>query len=189
MNIILASGSPRRKEILNKFGYKFSVEKSGFIECEEQTDAITVAVKNAKGKASDVFLRLKDENGRGDNVVIGADTVVNLDGIILGKPKDRKDAVNTLKMLSGKTHTVISGFCVLSKDLRVVGYDVSAVRFNELTDADIDEYVNKCKPFDKAGSYGVQDGYPLVESVDGSLYNVIGLPIEKIKPILDEIDL
>lgn len=184
MKIVLASGSPRRKEILNKFGYKFTVEKSGFTECGGESDPISVAIKNAKGKASDVFMRLKDKN-ESDFAVIGADTIVYLNGVILGKPKDRLDAVNTLKNLSGNEHKVITGFCVLGKNLCVVGVDESTVKFNDLSDDLINEYIDKCKPFDKAGSYGIQDGFPLTESVSGSVYNVIGLPIEKLKPILD----
>lgn len=184
MKIILASGSPRRKEILDKFGYKFSVEKSDFDECVEKSDAIQVAIKNAKGKAADVYRRLC-KNGETDCVVIGADTVVDFGGVILGKPRDRLDAINTLKVLSGRTHTVITGFCVLRKDMGVFGVDCSTVKFNDLSDALISEYVDKCKPFDKAGSYGIQDGFPLAASISGSLYNVIGFPIEKIKPILD----
>ena len=184
--IVLASGSPRRKEILSKFGYGFLVEKSNFEECEETTDALSVAINNAKGKANDVYSRLNRDKKR-DFVVFGADTVVCLDGVILGKPKDRLDAINTLKMLSGKTHKVITGFCVLSKNAEITGFDETTVCFNDLTDKLITEYVDCCKPFDKAGSYGIQDGFPLVKSIKGSLYNVIGLPIEKIKPILDEI--
>ena len=189
MKIILASGSPRRKEILTEFGYEFSVNKSDFLECDEQTDAISVAVKNAKGKASDVFSRLQKRDKADDGVVIGADTVVYYNGVILGKPKDRTDAVKTLRALSGKTHQVITGFCVLSKKFSVFGFDESTVRFNALSDASIKEYVDKFSPLDKAGSYGIQDDFPLVERVEGSMYNVIGFPIEKIKPILDEIGL
>lgn len=184
--IILASGSPRRKEILSKFGYEFTVEKSNFDECEEKSDALSVAIKNAKGKANDVYSRLTAEN-KSALVVIGADTVVYLDGVILGKPKDRLDAINTLKKLSGKTHKVITGFCVLREKACIVGFDKTTVCFNKLTDKLIMEYVDCCKPFDKAGSYGIQDGFPLVSEIDGSLYNVIGLPIEKIKPVLDGI--
>lgn len=184
--IVLASGSPRRKEILSKFGYKFSVEKSNFNECEEKSDALSVAIKNAKGKASDVYSRLTSKN-KSDCVVIGADTVVYLDGVILGKPKDRLDAINTLKKLSGRVHKVITGFCVLSEKAHIIGFDETTVCFNNLTDKLIIEYVDCCKPFDKAGSYGVQDGFLLVKAINGSLYNVIGFPIEKIKPVLDGI--
>ncbi|MBO4251437.1 MAG: septum formation protein Maf [Clostridia bacterium] len=185
MKIVLASGSPRRKEILTEFGYAFSVEKSNFVERDDQADARFVALKNAEGKANDVFLRLSGSGKAGNFAVVGADTVVFLDGVILGKPKDRFDAVRILKMLSGKTHTVVTGYCVLSANIRVVGIDETIVCFNELPDETIGEYIDRCKPFDKAGSYGIQDGFPLVNYVKGSLYNVIGFPIEKIKPVLD----
>ena len=116
---------------------------------------------------------------------VGADTVVYFNGKILGKPKDDTDAENMLKMLSGKEHTVITGYAVISDKAQIFGYDKSTVLFNELSEQLIKEYVATGKPLDKAGSYGVQDGFGLVRAVSGSVYNVIGLPIEKIKPILD----
>lgn len=182
MKIILASGSPRRKEILTEFGYEFIVEKSSFAEIDGSKDAVSVAVNNAEGKAYDIFLRFADKS---EVVVIGADTVVCLGEKILGKPKDRLGAVNMLKTLSGKEHKVITGYCVLGENLRIVDFDETVVLFNDLSDKTIEEYVDKCKPFDKAGSYGIQDDFPLVKNIKGSLYNVIGFPIEKIKPILD----
>ena len=183
MKLVLASNSPRRKEILTEFGYDFTVKSSNFEENDKEGDPFSVATRFAKGKALDVFLRLKDKTA-----VIGADTVVYFDGKILGKPKDENDAYATLKMLSGKTHSVVTGFAVICDKLRVFGYDVSEVVFNDLSEKTISEYVSTGSPLDKAGSYGIQDGFNLVREVRGSLYNVIGFPIEKIKFILDGID-
>lgn len=186
--IILASNSPRRKEILTEFGYKFSVIKSNFEETDLSSSPVETVVAFAKGKANNVFLRLK-EQGRADKItVIGADTVVYFNGKILGKPKDAADAEKTLKILSGKEHTVITGYAVINEKTQTFGFDKSTVLFNDLSEGLIKEYVATGKPLDKAGSYGVQDGFRLVKSVSGSIYNVIGFPIEKIKPILDVID-
>ena len=180
--IILASTSPRRKDILTEFGYSFSVVKSDFEEKGASKDPIETALQFAKGKAQDVFDRLKDKRGA---VVIGADTVVYSENKILGKPVDKKDAYKTLKSLSDKTHKVITAYAVISEKTKIFGYDVSEVTFRRLSDNLIEEYVASGKPLDKAGSYGVQDGFDIVACVNGSLYNVIGFPIEKIKPVLD----
>ena len=180
--IILASNSPRRREILSKFGYDFSVIKSDFIESDEYSDPIKMVLNFSKGKAESVF-----NNGFSDEIVLGADTVVYFEGKILGKPKSLADAENTLKLLSGNTHKVYTGYTVLADKIKLFGVDCSEVKFNILSDKLITEYVKSGKPMDKAGGYGIQDGYPLVEFVKGSVYNVIGLPIEKLKPVLDKL--
>ena len=185
MKLVLASNSPRRKDILKEFGYDFTVKVSDFIEDDAYGDPISVATRFAKGKATSVFNLLKTANPNVDFAVMGADTVVYYDGKILGKPKDVDDAYGTLKLLSGKTHCVVTGFAVISEKIRVFGYDISEVVFNTLTEKTITDYVATGKPLDKAGSYGVQDGFNIVKSVKGSVYNVIGLPIEKIKLVLD----
>lgn len=186
MKLILASNSPRRKEILRKFGYDFTVLSSDFAETDVKADPFLASLYFAKNKALNVFYRLP-KNSRGDSAVIGADTVVFYGGKILGKPKDARDAFNTLKLLSGNTHEVITAFAVIGEKFNVYGYDASRVEFNSLSDGLIADYVATGKPLDKAGSYGVQDGYGLVRAVIGSTYNVIGFPIEKIKTVLDAI--
>lgn len=183
MKIILASNSPRRKEILKEFGYKFSVVKSEYEERANSFSGVETVLTFAKGKAQDVFSRIDTE----DSLVIGADTVVCFNGKILGKPQNKAEAKATLKALSGKTHTVYTGFAVISDKSKAFGYDSSEVTFNTLSEELIENYVATGKPFDKAGSYGIQDGFPLVKSVKGSVYNVIGLPIEKLKPVIDVI--
>ena len=182
MKLILASNSPRRKDILKEFGYDFKVLASSFCEQDLAKHPVQTAKDNALGKATEVFNLLTDP----DALVLGADTVVYLDGEILGKPKDSAHAKFMLNQLSGRTHAVVTGYALIGKDIKVVDYDESLVTFNLLSDALIQEYVNTGLPLDKAGAYGIQNDYPLVKSLQGSKFNVIGLPIEKLKPLLDK---
>lgn len=181
MRLVLASASPRRREILTNAGYGFSVEKSEFKEVLYPSDPVSTVLDNAKGKAEDVFFTLKDR----DAVVLGADTVVVLDGKIIGKPKDEKEAENTLRALSGNTHTVYTGFAIVTENGTVKDHVESKVTFPVLTEETINAYVKSGKPMDKAGSYGLQDGFISIKSFTGSKENIIGLPIEKVKPLLD----
>ncbi len=183
MELILASNSPRRKEILKEMGYSFSVvpslfDESGVEECGEETAKLL-----ALFKAREVFSRVN----RKDVVVLGADTIVYYNDKILGKPKVRVDAFNMLKELSGKTHKVITGYAIISEQKTYNEIVVSEVTFNDFSDEFINEYIDNKKPFDKAGSYGIQDGYNLVKKLSGSYNNVVGLPSEKIGEILQEI--
>ncbi|MBQ3046699.1 MAG: septum formation protein Maf [Clostridia bacterium] len=183
MKLILASKSPRRKEILSKFGFHFKVKVADFSELDFLGDPEKTAKENAFGKAKATFNACLDK----DVIVIGSDTVVAIDGKILGKPKNKADAFNMLKSLSGKTHQVISGYALIGKNFEKVGFDKSLVTFNNLSDKLINEYVESGSPLDKAGAYGIQDDFPIVKSYQGSLYNVIGLPIEKISPVLNSV--
>lgn len=183
MEVILASNSPRRKEILKEMGYSFSVFPSLFDESCVKDCGEDTAKQLALFKANEVFLRLN----RKDVVVLGADTIVYYSGKILGKPKDRVDAFNMLKELSGKTHEVITGYAIITSDKIYNDSVISEVTFNSFSDEFINEYLDKAKPFDKAGSYGIQDGYDLVKNLKGSFNNVVGLPSEKIGEILQEI--
>ncbi len=181
MELILASNSPRRKQILTDAGFNFLVIPSNVDEPENKNlPADKYAEFLAELKATDVYLK----NG---NVVLGADTIVYLDGIILGKPKDKNDAIQTLKLLSGKTHVVCTGFAIISKNTKIVSNDKTYVTFNELSDELILDYVNSGLCMDKAGSYGIQDGYSLVKEIKGDYQNVVGLPINIIKGILKEL--
>ena len=182
--IILASKSPRRKDILNELGYTFTISVSDYEEviANNLKSPSSVAEEFAVGKATAVFNNVDKEN----SVVIGADTIVVLDDKILGKPKDKKDAKEMLWSLSGRTHSVITGFCVISSDKKVSGSVITEVEFNPLTKAQIDEYVENYLPLDKAGAYGIQDGYPLVKEYRGSYTNIVGLPKEKIEQVLKE---
>lgn len=183
MELILASNSPRRKELLERFGFKFKTVKSDYAEKDTGLSPADTVKTFATGKAEYVFDTLKDKS---DAVVLGADTVVVMDGKILGKPADKTDAVKTLKLLSGKTHSVLTGYAIISDKKRETGCVETKVTFNFLADELINRYVNSGLPLDKAGSYGIQDGYNLVKSYDGSFYNVVGLPIDIIETRLKD---
>ncbi len=183
MKLVLASNSPRRKELIKECGYPFSVIVSSYDEKAFSPDPIITAEEFAKGKAKSVFSSIKNNE---DYVVVGADTVVYNQGVILNKPKNDLEAENMLSFLSGKTHQVITGFCVIKKDKITTSHQVTNVTFNALSKDLIKEYVKSGLYKGKSGSYGIQDPYPLVKSYDGSLYNVIGFPLEKISPIIKE---
>ncbi|MBE7086987.1 MAG: septum formation protein Maf [Clostridiales bacterium] len=182
MKLILASASPRRKALLKEYGFDFTVKVSPYDETPLNLPPKQTVMEYAKGKAESVFNGLD-----GDFVVLGADTIVVYDGVILGKPVDKQDAVKTLKKLSDKTHKVLTGYAIVSKKGTICNYVETSVKFNDLTPKLIEDYVNTGLPLDKAGSYGIQDGYDLVKEIDGSFNNVVGLPIEIIKEKLDEL--
>jgi len=183
MKLVLASASPRRREILLNAGYDYSVEVSSFPEVSFPHDPVRTVKENAVGKAEEVFSSLKDDGA----VVLGADTVVVLGGKIIGKPKDEDDAIKTLTELSGNTHTVYTGYAIATKEGVISGCEESKITFGVLSLKTIKDYVATGKPLDKAGSYGLQDGFIKIESFTGSKNNIIGLPIEKIKPLLDRL--
>lgn len=184
MELILASNSPRRKELLTQNGIKFSVIKSDYEERNFTDDPIETAVEFARGKANSVYNSLLKKD---DKIVLGADTVVYHNGKILGKAKDKEQAINMLKSLSGKTHLVITGYAFVGKNVTETGFAQSEVTFNLLSDDLIIKYVNSGLYEGKAGSYGIQDGYGLVEKYTGSLDNVIGLPTEIVVPLINKI--
>jgi septum formation protein len=179
--MILASKSPRRHEIMKNAGFEFRVivpeldEKyPGSLNVEE------IPVYLAECKAEAVAAKHRNE------LVIGADTIVLLDGNILGKPVDDKHAKQMLTSLSGKKHTVITGVCVILKDKKFSFNAFTDVWFSRLSKEEIEYYVLNYKPLDKAGSYGVQDfiGMAAIEHIEGSFYNVMGLPIHKLYQVL-----
>lgn len=179
MQYVLASASPRRRELLGQILPQFEVipstgdEKVNISLFPEQ-----MACALAEKKCDEVF-----ENNS-QKTVIGCDTIVVFQGEILGKPKDSADAFNTLKRLSGKTHYVITGVCVRNAYKKLIDFDKTEVRFNQLTDEFILNYVESGSPMDKAGSYGIQDG-GLVGEYFGSYTNVMGLPVNLTKKLLD----
>lgn len=179
---ILASNSPRRKEILTDAGFNIEIIPSTFEENISGKTPDQTVKDFAYSKAKEVFGRLNDSSA----VVLGADTVVSFDGLILGKPKDEKDAVKMLTGLSGKVHQVWTGYCIYSKEKVIVDAVKTDVIFNDLSSSKIEEYVATGKPMDKAGAYGIQDGFDLVKGYNGSYYNVVGLPIEEIQIKLKE---
>lgn len=181
MKYVLASASPRRKELFALIVPEFEVipakaeEKFNMSLFPEQ-----VALSVAESKCDEVFA------ANSDAVVVGCDTIVVLDGEILGKPKDSDDALNTLKRLSGKTHFVITAVCVRTKYKKLLECEKTEVRFNSLSDDFIKIYVDSGSPLDKAGSYGIQDG-GLVKEYFGSYTNVVGLPVTLVKKMLEEV--
>ena len=176
--IILASASPRRRELLKEITSDFSIITADIDEDKSYVLSPLDAVLDiAKRKGEKIH---KDHY---DDLVISADTIVVHKGKIIGKPVDAEDAKRILKELSNDVHEVITAYCLFKKDKLIEHYVVSKVYFHKLSDELIDEYVKSGSPLDKAGAYGVQDNekYPIIEKVVGSVNNVIGFPIEEIK--------
>ena len=183
MKIILASASPRRRELIGNLNIGFEVKTA---DCEE----ITIPGE----RPEDTVKRLSEAKARrvaelegGDAVVIGADTVVAIDGKILGKPADENEAAEMLKLLSGRTHRVYTGITVTGGGKTVSEYVETEVRFYELTDSQIKRYIATGEPMDKAGAYGIQKyGSLLVEEILGDYFNVVGLPVGRLDRVLRE---
>jgi septum formation protein len=177
-HIILASNSPRRKELMKMAGFEFEVKSKNVDENHPEgmkADEIPVHLASKKAK---VFLSEITDN----EVVIGADTIVILKGKIYEKPVDREDAIQMLAALSGQMHEVVTGVCILSKQKEVVFSDTTKVYFNQLTREEIEFYVDNYKPFDKAGSYACQEwiGAVAINRFEGDYFNVVGLPINRV---------
>lgn len=177
--IVLASKSPRRQDLLRGLGLDFKVKTlSDVSEAFPNTiSAMEVAKYIAKEKAEAYEEYLTD-----DELLITADTVVVIDDKILGKPADRQEAIKMLQQLSGKTHQVVTGVCLFSKEKQKLFDTVTKVTFNTLTNQEIEYYVDTYQPYDKAGAYGVQEwiGYIGVFEIVGSYYNVMGLPVQRL---------
>lgn len=177
--IILASKSPRRQQLIKGLGIDINIQTREVDESfdENELKRERVARFLAEKKADAFSAELRE-----DQIVITGDTTVYLDGVILNKPEDREDALRMLGMLSGKTHTVITGVCILSTSKKIVLHDETDVTFGDLTQEEMEYYVDVYKPFDKAGSYGAQDfiGFIGIQDMKGSFYNVMGFPLHKI---------
>lgn len=180
MDLILASSSPRRSELLSKMNRKFKIVPSDCCEYSFAASPRDVALELACRKAMNVFLK------NGAAAVIGCDTVVDLDGEVLGKPKDAQEAVSTLKRLSGRSHEVHTGVCIAYEKGILLFSDTSKVKFKVLDCEQIDKYVSTGSPMDKAGAYGIQDS-GFVSEIIGSYTNVMGFPVEKIERALKNI--
>lgn len=184
MDIILASKSPRRREILENTKVRFSVKESQIDEIIKVNESPKETVMRlAYEKALDVASSNKD------SLVIGADTIVVINEQILGKPKNEEEAYNMIKLLSGKTHYVITGFALINLSLnkKVVDCEVSQVTFKELSKECIKDYINTKESLDKAGAYGIQGyGGLLVKNIQGDYFNIVGLPISKISDCLKD---
>ena len=173
--LILASASPRRSELLKNAGIEFEIIPSNADEVSFDGEPEKTVETNALLKAREVFSR------NSDCIVLGADTVVCLGGRILGKPRDKDDARNMIRALSGTTHTVLTGIALVDESGEKSGVSVTEVTFRTLSDGEIEEYISTDEPYDKAGGYGIQErAGAFVESVNGSIDNVIGLPVEDV---------
>jgi septum formation protein len=181
--IVLASGSPRRKELLEKIGLNFLVDPSNYEEVLDQTIGPLELVKRLSfGKASDVAKR------HPDSLIIGADSVVAVDNITLGKPHSKEKAIEMLSKLSGKTHSAISGFTIIdTKTGKTVSEAVETkIFFRKLNPDEIEKYVATGEPLDKAGAYAIQGkGALLVDKIEGDFYNIVGLPLGRVVKVLN----
>jgi septum formation protein len=177
--LVLASSSPRRREILSRFIPNFKIVPSSADENCSLSDPKECAVELACRKARGVYLRT-------GGTVVGADTVVYLDGKILGKPRDEEEALEMLELLSGKVHNVTTGYCIVHRGEEQRGAVTTEVKFRELEGDIILAYVRTGEPMDKAGAYGIQGwGGLLVEWIRGDYYNVVGFPMEIIWKLME----
>ncbi len=183
-NIILASASPRRQAFLKELDFDFSIQVKeieenypSHLKASEITDYLAILKASA-------FTDLEE-----NDIVITSDTIVWKDNIALGKPNDFEDAKHMLQMLSGSMHEVISSVCFTGKNFQKVVNDTTKVWFKDLSQEEINHYIKTYKPFDKAGSYGIQEwiGYIGIEKIEGCYFNVVGLPIRLVYKILNEI--
>ncbi len=183
-NIVLVSQSPRRRELLKGLELEFectSVDTDESYPASLKDGEIPMYIAEQK---ADAYLPQMADN----TLAITADTVVLINGSVLGKPKSRQEAVDMLHTLSGNAHQVITGVCIFTKGKRKTFSVLTDVQFTTLTDAEIEHYIDTYKPFDKAGSYGVQEwiGYVGIEKITGSYFNVMGLPVQRLYKELNQ---
>lgn len=181
MNIILASQSPRRKELMGLFGIPFTVRVADIDETMDPAKAPYDEVARVSRLKALAVSRDKTD------IVIAADTIVVLDNQVLGKPADENDAFSMLSRLSGRSHRVMTGLTVLQGDKIITHTEVTEVFFRPLTEKEILAYIETKEPMDKAGSYGIQQkGALFVEKINGDYFNVVGLPVCRLGQILEE---
>ncbi len=200
-SVILASGSPRRRELLSSLGLTFSVQPSDFDESSvKESDPAKLVVELSYHKARSVLEEISEKTIRSDDevndvLIIGSDTVVVLDGDVLGKPRDPKHAREMLMRLQGRQHTVYTGLCVLfvSTGMSVVSrtaFEATKVFMNPLSDETISRYVETGEPLDKAGAYAIQGlGSTLISGIEGDYFTVVGLPLQRLSRMLEEVGL
>ena len=182
MSVILASQSPRRKELLGLFHIPFEVRVADIDEAMDPTKAPCEEVARVS------LLKAQAIRRDTQDIVIAADTIVVCNGRILGKPRDAAEAKEMLRLLSGRDHQVMTGLTVLLGEQAMTHTEVTDLHFRDLTDAEIDAYVQSGEPMDKAGSYGIQGGAALFcDRMSGDYYNVVGLPVCKLGQILKEL--
>ena len=184
-HIILGSGSPRRKELLGELGLEFEVDTRNTFEevYSKDTPQENIPEVLSMGKSLG-FHRELSEN----EILITSDTLVLCEGRVMGKPRDREDAADMLKALSGKSHKVITAVTFRNAERSKTVSDTALVHFKELTDSEIDYYIDNYHPFDKAGAYGIQEwiGYIGIDKIEGSYFTIMGLPVHKVYELLNE---
>lgn len=175
--LILASKSPRRQQLLREAGFEFKVVTKDIDESYPEYLVTAEVAKFIAKKKSEAF---KEEVRK--NIVITSDTVVIQGEQVLGKPKDRDEAIEMLTLMSGDSHLVISGVCISHQSKQVIFDDITKVFFKELTLTEIEYYVDTYKPYDKAGAYGIQEwiGMIGITKIEGSYFNVVGLPVQQV---------
>ncbi len=181
--IVLCSNSPRRKELMRGLGLDFQTRViDGIDESYDKSLPGEDIAKIISEKKAESYKATMSP----DELIITADTIVYVDGEVLGKPQDRLDAIRMLKMLSGKSHDVITGVCIQTQTKSTSFSVKTKVTFAQMTDDEINFYIDNHKPYDKAGAYGIQEwiGYIGVESIEGSYFNVMGLPVQKLYSVL-----
>ncbi len=186
--IILASGSPRRRQLLELAEVPFEVIVADTDETYPSgLSSAETAIHIAENKATAVQNKLRGQHNSEAQTIIAADTVVVLETKIIGKPADREDAISILSNLSGKMHKVITGVCILTKENKVLFSEETEVEFYALSASQIAYYVEQYKPYDKAGAYAIQEwiGAVGIKSIKGDFYNVMGLPISRVVKELD----
>ncbi len=190
--LILASASPRRRELLAQAGYHFAVEPSSVPESRRPgEDAIRFATRLAREKAEDVFARHPASSAHAPVMVLGADTVVVCDGEVMGKPADAADATRMLLLLSGRTHHVVTGVAVVwGSGAAEVAAELTQVTMRTLSPPEISDYVASGEPMDKAGAYAIQ-GYAgrWIPRISGCYFNVVGLPLALVSSLLEGAEL
>ena len=189
MRIVLASKSPRRREILSMLGLKFDIISADADESSDITDPAHLVRELSLRKAR-ATKALLEQRGvwNDDTLIIASDTVVAVDGTILGKPRDEADAARILALLSGRTHQVISGVSLLYGARERADFDVTFVHFGDMTPSEIELYVSSGEPMDKAGAYAVQGlASVYIKGLEGDYFNVVGLPVHKLNTMLCEL--
>ena len=182
---ILASNSPRRKELLAMIGLEFEVKPANIDEnITDYFDFSDYVMKLSKQKAEFIAEELQKTNSGEKYIILAADTIVAINGQVLNKPLDYKEAFAMLSLLSNNTHEVYTGFCLINSETKkvVTDFEVTKVTFRELSDVEIDDYIQTGSPMDKAGAYGIQEdlGAVFVSKINGDYYNVVGLPLQKL---------
>jgi len=177
--ITLASKSPRRRKLLKQINLKFNSISVDTAEKVKRNEKPYLTVKRISNEKMDKALSIIK-----DGIIITADTIVVLDNKIIGKPKNQKDAYRILRKLSGRTHSVYTGYCIYNwlNKKKISEYEKTMVKFRKLSDSEIWEYIRSGSPMDKAGAYGIQDdfGAVFIEKINGCYYNVVGLPLARL---------